>query len=86
MEKSAQPPRREIAVSGRSFGAERIVADGMHFTSCTFTGTVFVYFGGAVPIFEACDLREVSFDFGGPAKNAAQFIKTLIDNKVIGGL
>ncbi len=77
------PARRSIIITGRRYGAERLVSDGMHFADCRFEGTTFVYFGGPPPIFQDCLLREVSFDFGGPANNTAKFLKSLIEQKII---
>ncbi|MDP9414981.1 MAG: hypothetical protein M3Q08_13050, partial [Pseudomonadota bacterium] len=73
-------------ISGEAYSGGRIPADGMHFVGCSFAGTTFIYFGGEVPIFDNCQLSEVNFDFLGPARNTAEFLRMLIQNKVITGL
>lgn len=85
-EEGASFSSRALVVSDREFGAERIVIDGMRFANCTFTGTVFAYFGGPPPVLHNCRMKDVGFDLGGPAKNTAQFLKSLIEHKVIPGL
>ncbi len=64
-------------ISGRNFGAERVLLDGAQFTDCTFSGTTFVYFGGKVPELQDCRLHDVHFEFAGPAKNTITFLNQL---------
>ncbi len=73
-------------ISGEAYSGGRIPADGMHFVGCSFAGTTFIYFGGEVPIFDKCQLSDVTFDFLGPARNTAEFLRMLIQHKVITGL
>jgi hypothetical protein len=44
------------------------VVDGMHFADCLFDGTQLVYFGGAVPVMNRCELKGVRFVFEGPLR------------------
>jgi hypothetical protein len=73
-------------ISGEAYVGGRIPADGMHFVNCSFAGTTFIYFGGEVPVFDDCQLTEVTFDFLGQARNTVEFLKMLIQQRVIVGL
>lgn len=72
--------------TNRAYRDERISADGMRFVNCTFSGTTLVYEGGEVPVFQNCNMSGVSFDFGGAAGNTFQFLKMLLNQKIISGL
>ena len=88
MEEQKDPPAtfQRPPILGRKYGQERIVMDGMHFVDCVFDGTQLVYFGGAVPIMNRCQLNGVRFVFEGPAKNTVDLLQWLKGQNAIEGL
>jgi hypothetical protein len=79
-------PFERPAIANRLYGQERVVMDGMRFEDCVFTGTQLVYFGGAVPIMNRCQLDGVKFVFEGPAKNTVDLLQWLRSQNAIEGL
>ena len=61
------------------------MVDGMHFADCLFDGTQLVYFGGAVPVMNRCELKGVRFVFEGPAKNTVDLLQWLRSQNAIEG-
>lgn len=82
----SRPPYQRPPVSNRNYGEERVVTDGMHFVDCVFTGTQLVFFGGAVPIMNRCQLNGVRFIFEGPAKNTLDLLQWLRSQNAIEGV
>jgi hypothetical protein len=78
-------PQRRPPVSNRTYGPERVVVDGMHFADCLFDSTQLVYFGGAVPVMNRCELKGVRFVFEGPAKNTVDLLQWLRSQNAIEG-
>ena len=70
-------------LSGRTYGAERIILDGGTFVECTFDGTTLVYFGGKIPEVDRCRLNNVKIEFEGPAKHTVELLRWLIAQKAI---
>jgi hypothetical protein len=70
-------------LSGRTFGAERVILDGGTFVDCAFEGSTLVYFGGKIPEINRCRLTNVKFEFEGPAKNTVELLRWLMAQKAI---
>jgi glycosyltransferase involved in cell wall biosynthesis len=66
-----------VLCSNASFGRESLKVDGMAFLNCTFEGTKFIYLGGAIPVFENCNLLSGNISFEGSASNTVTWIRTL---------
>lgn len=61
---------------GKEFRGETVHIDGKAFVKCTFSKCRLIYSGGEMPIFNNCDMPDISFEFAGPAANTLKLLHT----------